>query len=386
MRYAGPSTRRAFGLDSKEHEIFWVTDKKEWRQKVGSGENGTLGVTVSPYQCASGGRSSREIYDADLIMNGAGKFKWSLSCKDAEGDCESVRSTLTHELGHFIGLGHPCTLCSTSIMSAQAGYDLEYPVLDDFQAARVLYPGQLLGQMGTRCDKEADCESNLSCITQNNTKYCSQSCKDSCPNGYECNLIDQERFCQFSNGRLAGTVGLHERCETRVCDEGLQCIETFTEKSLCVKNCVQKSDCPSSEECVLFDDGGGGVCLKSVGLDQVCNEFTTCAGKMICVGKNESEGFCKYECHEGRRGQCRTGGVCTSVGQDLSACMDAKVVASLVVSVNEQVEATGAEALGSAKSGCSCMSVPSSPAGPLSAFIAVIIRAVFAFMTRGFLA
>src|SRR5580692_3652229 len=53
---------RAFGANDRVHEIFWITDRQEWRKLVGSGEFGTLGATLPRYECD--GQGSREIYDA----------------------------------------------------------------------------------------------------------------------------------------------------------------------------------------------------------------------------------------------------------------------------------------------------------------------------------
>lgn len=389
LRYAGTSALRTFGIDSGEHEIFWVMDKQEWRQKVGSGENGTLGVTVTPYQCPNSARKNREIYDADLIMNGVSPYNWKIECKESQGQCESVKGTLVHELGHFIGLGHPCPLCSWSVMSAQAGYDVDAPVLDDFDAARALYPGTLAGQMGTRCESKRDCEAGLKCISQNQDHYCSKECTaSSCPNGYACDTSDGEGVCRFAIGRLAGAVGLHERCETRRCDDGLQCIETFTNKNFCVKTCTAKSECAPKEECVMFPDGGAGVCLIAAGLNQACGEFTTCDDKLVCVGKNDTEGVCKTECVSGRRNQCRSGGVCTPVGRDLSACIDNTTLplgnndtkdSSGTTTASGAIDGTRFDASGPWKdapvatpapleTGCSCRAVSAEGPGPAISF------------------
>ena len=64
-----------------------------------------------------------------------------------------------------------------------------------------------------------------------------------------------------------------ERCETEPCQDGLQCVETFTGKSFCVKECFSKTDCPAQENCILFPDGGAGVCLQSAGLTEACGEL-----------------------------------------------------------------------------------------------------------------
>lgn len=316
LRFAGHSEHRAFGIDSAFHEIFWVLSKDEWRRKVGSGENGTLGVTVTPYMCPSSGKASREIYDADLIMNGAGKFKWRIDCT-GESKCESIKSTLVHELGHFVGLGHPCTDCDWSIMSAAGGNELFRPLKDDQDGLRALYASGEAGRLGMRCDSAADCKDSLRCVEQNGSKFCAPACaQGKCPAGFACD----EGLCRFATGRLAPPVGLRERCEQRVCASGLLCEETFSGRNFCVKPCFTGTDCPANEQCILYPDGGAGVCGASAGLDEVCGDFTGCSEKLVCVGKSETEGVCKTEC-EPRRKRCPRGLTCTSMGQDVWACI-----------------------------------------------------------------
>ncbi len=315
LRYAGHSEHRAFGIDTNLHEIFWVLSKDEWREKVGSGENGTLGVTVAPYQCPSLGRASREIYDADLIMNGTGRFRWRSDCQN-QRNCEPINVTLIHELGHFIGIGHPCTDCDWSIMAAAGGNHMDAPLKDDRDAAIALYPSDQSGLFGMRCESDTECALGLQCIEQNNARFCSQKCTNACPQGFACD----SGMCRFAVGRLAPPAGVHERCETKPCKDGLLCEETFSGNSFCIKSCLSNHDCPQKEQCILYADGGGGTCLEIAGLNEECGEFTTCSEKLICVGKHAATGDCKEECNSKKK-RCRFGGVCTFIEEDVWACL-----------------------------------------------------------------
>jgi hypothetical protein len=119
----GDADNRTFGEDDDSHEIFWITSQTEFMEKVGQGINSVLGVTSSRYFFCE----PRIIEDADLVMNGvpAADISWVPTLDDCgEFDwCESVYSTMLHELGHFLGLGHPCSTSDCidwSIMAAQS--------------------------------------------------------------------------------------------------------------------------------------------------------------------------------------------------------------------------------------------------------------------------
>jgi hypothetical protein len=322
IQHVGETVRRNFGSDSSNHELFWVNNKAEWRRKVGGGENGALGVTVSPYNCPNSARKSREIYDADLIMNAVGSFKWSPTCKNW-GDCDSIRSTLTHELGHFIGLGHPCTSCSWSIMSAQASFNTEYPVFDDQQALRALYPGTSSGEIGVRCDNDADCGAGLSCVSQADAHYCSKACsdQDKCPDGYACDASTGSAVCRFAIGRLAGAVGLGESCKTQPCEDGLYCAGENNDYLFCYDMCSPTDKCKPTETCVTFEGGGkDGVCLTLSKLGERCDYKSYCAEKLTCVMDGDS-GLCRKECDPKKRNQCPGGETCHDMGQGNGACL-----------------------------------------------------------------
>jgi hypothetical protein len=53
-------------------------------------------------------RSDGEILDADVELNG--KYVWGDLVRHPAPGAQDLQNTLTHELGHFIGLDHTCTL------------------------------------------------------------------------------------------------------------------------------------------------------------------------------------------------------------------------------------------------------------------------------------
>ena len=290
----GAATNRGFGSYTNQHEIFWITNATEWQQKVGGGINGALGVTVPQYGCGSPG----QIYDSDLVMNGVGFTNWSATSATCNsGYCNSARSTVLHELGHFIGLGHPCTLCSWSAMSAQSGYDPEFPLGVDQASVTALYPGKP-GGIGYGCNNSNECNDGLQCITNDSLSYCSQSCGN-CPDGFECEAVAGGNFCVFSAGELAGAVGAGESCTQRPCEENLICVGGGGDY-VCAETCTPNgaNTCSNNFQCFPLQ-GGGGACfdITQAGVGQFCDGGNVvCEAGSTCVAESAQGGYCRRDC------------------------------------------------------------------------------------------
>ncbi|MFZ9889320.1 MAG: hypothetical protein ACO3JL_17645, partial [Myxococcota bacterium] len=182
-----------------QSEIFWITSTSEWQQKIGSGVYGALGVTIPLYYCGNPG----EITTADLIMNGAGFTNWKATQSQCTGSgCTSARATLLHELGHWVGLDHPCQACAWSAMSASAYTEPDYPLAVDAAAVSALYPGSP-GGIGYGCSTNAQCNSPYSCTLVDEVRYCTQTCNGTCPEGFICDDVGGTDYCIYDAGPLA---------------------------------------------------------------------------------------------------------------------------------------------------------------------------------------
>ncbi len=324
LHYAGPALTREFGGQKTNHEIFWVTDRDEWRRKVGGGERGALGVTVAPYDCPTQNHAAREIYDADLIMNGVTAFPWGITCSSAER-CISVLGTLTHELGHFVGLGHPCTNCSWSLMSAQAGFNTEVPIFDDMEGLRALYPGNASHEIGTACRKDQDCNEGLMCETQDDANYCTRHCDvnniaDACPAGMMCDASDNGGVCKFAMGKLAGGVKKGERCSNASCEEGLVCGGSDAQHVYCFSPCGSHSACANGETCMPVDDSRG-LCMRVGKLNEACNHQSPCIDGLFCILKTDEEGKCLKPCDFTTMQGCSDGEKCKKINESHAVCV-----------------------------------------------------------------
>lgn len=312
---------REFGANDSIHEIFWITDRAEWRRLVGSGEFGTLGATLPRYSCE--GEGGRTIFDADLVLNGLPHINWAVDCQS--DDCISVQTTLVHELGHFFGLDHPCLMCSSSIMSARAGFDLVNPVFDDMEGLRVLYPAQHnTGAFGFRCNSDKDCADNNLCISDKENRYCSTNCSSDvdCEQGAICREIDARKMCTFVDGAAAGGRNEGENCMKSPCIEPLICAGAFEPNFFCFASCKDKSECKSEQDCIALDDTLS-LCVGIKQQNDVCTHRELCEDHLYCVFETDDIGFCRAPCAPTTTAAtgCKEGEHCQLLENRVEICM-----------------------------------------------------------------
>ncbi len=316
---------RDFGADETSHEIFWITDKEEWRRLVGVGEFGTLGATLPRYTCGGSEGAKRRIFDADLVLNGLKQndtpiVNWQVKCED--DDCISIQTTLVHELGHFFGLDHPCLMCSTSIMSARAGFDLMYPVLDDLAGLRALYPDGSEGAFGSPCSENEDCASGKECIMDGANKYCSEECRrdKDCNAGAVCQENAGKKICMFVGGTSAGARLLGENCSRVPCVEPLICAGTVRDEYYCFLPCGKQSDCSGGQSCIALQDEIS-LCLNLKKKGEACDGKDLCDHDLFCLIEEDSLGSCREACGVANSSglRCPSGETCQlfEAGQEL---------------------------------------------------------------------
>ncbi len=288
---------------SNENGVFFVRSQAEWIEVTGSGAGSTLGVTVSPY--SGWNCNSREFSDTDILINGFLEGGWNY---------ENLQGTILHEMGHSIGLGHPCLTTnyncnnSCSAVMAATGADFAIPQQDDVNAVCALYPGSS-GGLGSACSGNWDCDSGT-CITYEGFTYCSQSCSNGCPTGYECKTLSNQQVCVRK-----GLPDIGEAC-TSACVEGAICLGG-EEGGLCYKECNvfgSNSECPANQNCVEVNTTAGsnkGICIEAAGPEGDC-EVTdgVCVDGHVCV-YGSSDGYrCRQECNPNASNNCPAGQRC----------------------------------------------------------------------------
>lgn len=305
---------REFGANESLHEIFWITDKNEWRKLVGSGEFGTLGATLPSYICGDD-ESGRIILDADLVLNGIGYINWKKDCNSE--DCMSIQTTLVHELGHFFGLDHEFVFSAKSIMSARAGFDLLYPLYDDMEGIRALYPNGEKGGFGFSCKKDSDCSLGNSCITDGDNQYCSNKCDSdsNCDHGAVCEKNDDKKSCTFINALRAHGKKQGESCTRVPCAESMICAGIADPFYYCFDSCESDADC-KDQKCVTLDDGAS-LCVTIRSLGEPCDHKELCQDDLFCVFDNPLTGICRAPCSLG----CKLNESCQMLDEGEAICL-----------------------------------------------------------------
>lgn len=312
----GENTRQ-FGANEDLHEIFWITNKQEWRKLVGSGEFGTLGATLPTYVCGDE-QSGRVILDADLVLNGIGHVNWKVDCDD--DDCMAVQTTLVHELGHFFGLDHEEVYSSTSIMSARAGFNFIYPLYDDMAGIRALYPDGTRGGFGFPCKKDKDCSSGNICLKDGQENYCANLCDDdkNCSHGTLCKENDGRGVCSFINAFSDMGKKYGEDCSHSSCSEPMVCAGTSEGNFFCYMPCETDEDC-EGKKCVDTVDGPS-LCVEVKQLGEKCDYKDLCEDGLFCVFEQEDEGVCRAPCAKG----CPRGEGCEMLEEGDKVCIPMK--------------------------------------------------------------
>ncbi len=314
---------RQFGGHDVVHEIFWITKKDEWRKLVGTGEFGTLGATLPRYTCGGDQGTKRAIFDADLVLNGMDHINWQVECES--DDCISVQTTLVHELGHFFGLDHPCLLCDTSIMSARAGFDLKFPVFDDMEGLRALYPSTNKGGFGSACTTVGNCASGLDCINDGVNRYCSKKCDgdSNCDMGASCVDRDGNTVCSFVSGKEANLRDVGQSCSRVGCKESLICAGAVEDHFYCYAPCMKSGDCRRGQQCVRILDGAS-LCLTLKSANEPCKLDELCEGDSLChLTTGSATGVCRKTCllSKSDYSQCDRGETCRVVENGQALCM-----------------------------------------------------------------
>ncbi len=273
------------------------------------------------------------IVEADIYLN-ADDFDW-IHSGDGSVEERDILSVLIHELGHAIGLMHPCE--PDGVQGAPDCADDEafaettmYPIYssgqavlssDDVEGACYLYP--LLPCEETGCASNEICTTDgcvskcadevcgtneqcgpLGCMTVEEIDAYEQgrdTTTRSCSHDIECapneRCIDQKcLFPESSEDEAPTTQSTEEllvggdpcardrQCESRVCVD-----------SYCARSCRSVEACLPGQLCIFYG-GGSGVCEgdgKPSG--EICEDASECLGGQ-CVEGATSEPICTRLC------------------------------------------------------------------------------------------
>jgi hypothetical protein len=187
-------TLASYDKDDGENVLRWIGDA--WPAELGAAD-AIIGFTIPTWD------ESGAILDADTLLNAVG-FCWN---DTGDGGCVDALSILTHEEGHFLGLGHTDVPAATMFASYQGGVEKRTLDPDDIAGACALYPpggttatssgsgatgcqgcanDAVLGACAPEqdaCSASQPCQDYFECISACSTDACIDACTDENPEG-----------------------------------------------------------------------------------------------------------------------------------------------------------------------------------------------------------
>jgi hypothetical protein len=251
---------------------FFFSETEDEARGNGMGP-GTLGITVG----AAG-------QGADITLNGY-DHEWSAGYPIRGAD---IMSTSLHEVGHLLGLAHPCedendlSTClnsSVTVMHPNDQTPVVRPLSDDIEGLLSMYASnddsRCKGpfRIGEKCDTACDCLPGLRCAPDSDgNPICTPPCSSEdvdCPRNFNCLLQgrgDQGgialgiciRYAEGAKRPPAAICQVDAECESGVC----LAIPALG-RTACRRTCDDNDDCPETYGC---EDG---VCLYGGDIDGI---------------------------------------------------------------------------------------------------------------------
>lgn len=317
--FAGWADASPAAMDGK-NTIAWVSD---WKRR--GYPSSAPGNTDMQYRGRGG---VWQIGEADVYLN---TEDYEFSFGDGAGlEAEAV---LTHELGHALGLLHPC-----EPKGADGAPNCD--AVSEDVAATSMYPFYAVGQSSLAPDDEAglcylyptegvcspDCGRGEECVDGE----CRASCSDGlCAVGEVCGFWGclpagscTSRSCLGEKCRSDEACGPLSRCEEGVCTAGLvawgdactgsrDCADGACVGGVCQPDCERDDGCAPYGSCVASDEGTARGCVSSGRYESGmrCAEGEDCASR-ICIFTAKPS-VCTSRCSDAA--QCPADWSCGSV-------------------------------------------------------------------------
>jgi hypothetical protein len=239
MRFVvSPSKDAATSGDGRSHVTFHVA---EWPNELVAGALAQTVITVD---------GQGRITDADVHVNGKDHtFATSSSAPSGppRGTVD-LRSILTHELGHVLGLGHS-TDPSATMAAGASGTGFRTLELDDENGVCTLYPGK----GAARCP-DSSCPARFSCIAG--------TCEKTGTPGIVCApCLREPGACENAGGTA-------------------RCVD-LSDGRVCAKSCDDTHPCGPGFSCANTTSAGDRQCVA----DDACRALgVACENDAQCTG------------------------------------------------------------------------------------------------------
>lgn len=162
------NTASKYNSNDNQNILHWISSS--WPGSLGD-VNSVIGVTPVVF-------SGNTIYDADIVFNDVG-FCWN---DTGSGNCVDTKAIVTHEEGHFLGLGHSNSNGAT-MEPFYSGPGQGSLAQDDKDGVCALYPAggvaaSSAASGGSTCDVCANNSASGACSGEYNACGSSQECID----------------------------------------------------------------------------------------------------------------------------------------------------------------------------------------------------------------
>jgi hypothetical protein len=242
------------------------------------------------YGAEAAGATALTIVDgmqtADVAMNGQ-HFRWAIGPAGALAtQTLDLQGVLTHELGHFSGLGHTQRAHDTMYFSWTPWSGQRTPSADDQEGLCSIYP-----MAGDSCASDGTgCPTGQACVTTPRGRLCDTAID---PVGTPCNYdrVECGDFCLFTAANLS--------------------------TGYCSRFCDTNADCPPTHHCDAASAGGMPVRVCFVGppppppdaagscaIDDHCPSGEYCGAMSACTLDCRSDRDCPRDERCDDRGRC----------------------------------------------------------------------------------
>ena len=319
-RDGGRTSNTSWGRDDGENAV-------TWRESGWGDSGGALAITMNNW--GGGNRLS----DTDIKFNGV-NHSWAHFAADPGNDGRTdIASVATHEIGHALGLDHTGVRGSTMWPSVTSG-DIDSRTLgpDDIAGACAIYdtgepvpdpddlppPSAGNADFGEDCTSEP-CGSDLVCVTDGVSRYCSRMCEGECASGYHCaRLADGRAACARGPDPDLGRAEFGQACGETSCRSGLTCVRDLA-SAYCTHACAD--GCPNGFACARTDDGRS-ICARAVDESELPRGGEACAAGrcaegLVCIRHGDAP-TCATTCDEGT---CPDGQACVDAVPSGRVCV-----------------------------------------------------------------